>query len=91
MEAKAKPALLKRERAPKKKMTKEKRIRYFKDNSPFLLMILPAVLLVYFLFHALKHCDSVGRVDAGELLVDIGGSFAHFGAGFEHLRLVFPF
>ncbi len=39
-------------RAPKKRMTKEKRIRYFKDNSPYLLMILPAVIVV-FLFNYL--------------------------------------
>ena len=52
MEAKTmkQPALTKK--APRKKMTREKRIRYFKDNSPYLLMILPAVLIV-FLFNYL--------------------------------------
>ena len=52
MEANAKRLSLKKERAPKKKMTKEKRVRYFKDNSPYLLMVLPAVLVV-FLFNYL--------------------------------------
>ena len=53
METKAaKPAAPAKVRAPKKRMTKEKRIRYFKDNSPYLLMILPAVIVV-FLFNYL--------------------------------------
>ena len=40
METKAaKPAAPAKVRAPKKRMTKEKRIRYFKDNSPYLLII----------------------------------------------------
>ena len=53
METKAaKLAAPAKQRAPKKKMSKERRIRYLKDNSPYLLMILPAVLVV-FLFNYL--------------------------------------
>ena len=42
VKATASPTLTK---GDKKKMKRERRVRYLKDNSPYLLMILPAVLV----------------------------------------------
>ncbi|MBQ9189058.1 MAG: sugar ABC transporter permease, partial [Clostridia bacterium] len=49
VKATASPTLTK---GDKKKMKRERRVRYLKDNSPYLLMILPAVIVV-FLFNYL--------------------------------------
>ena len=49
VKATASPTLTK---GDKKKMKRERRVRYLKDNSPYLLMILPAVVVV-FLFNYL--------------------------------------
>ena len=43
----AKPARAAKPRAEKQKVPKGRRLRQFKDNYPFLLMILPAVIVVF--------------------------------------------